>query len=45
MFKSTNALRLDESLDQMKQKFEAQRDKEFAAHVCVKRPRSSAAKD
>jgi hypothetical protein len=29
---------LDESLDEMKQKYEAQRDKEFAAHVCVKHP-------
>jgi hypothetical protein len=24
------------SLDEMKRKYEAQRDKEFAAHVCVK---------
>jgi len=23
----------------MKEKYEAQRDKEFAAHVCAKRPR------
>jgi len=37
MFKPSSAL-LDESLYRMKQKFEAQRDKEFAAHVCVKRP-------
>ena len=29
---------LDESLDEMKQKFEAQRGKEFAAHVCAERP-------
>ena len=29
------------SLDEMKQRFEAQRDKEFAAHVCVKPPRPS----
>jgi hypothetical protein len=28
-----------ESLDEMKQKYEAQRDNEFAAHVCVKHPR------
>ena len=35
MFKPSSAL-LDESLYRMKQKFEAQRDKEFAAHVCVK---------
>ena len=37
MFKPSSAL-LDESLDRMKQKYEAQRDKEFAAHVCVKNP-------
>jgi hypothetical protein len=37
MFKSASAL-LDESLDRLKQKYEAQRDKEFAAHDCVKRP-------
>jgi len=29
-----------ESLDEMKQKYEGQRDKEFAAHVCVKHPRA-----
>jgi hypothetical protein len=29
------------SLDEMKQGYEAQRDKEFAAHVCVKPPRAS----
>jgi hypothetical protein len=27
------------SLNEMKMKYEAQRDKEFAAHVCVKNPR------
>jgi hypothetical protein len=37
MFKPSSAL-LDESLDRMKEKYAAQRDKEFAAHVCVKRP-------
>src|SRR5467141_86443 len=37
MFQPSSAL-LDESLDRMKEKYEAQRDKEFAAHVCVKRP-------
>ena len=26
-----------ESLDDMKRKYEAERDKEFAVHVCVKR--------
>jgi hypothetical protein len=36
MFKPTTAL-LHESLDQMKEKFEAERGKEFVAHVCVKR--------
>jgi hypothetical protein len=29
------------SLDEMKQKYEAQRDKEFAAHVCVKHMRGA----
>jgi hypothetical protein len=29
-----------DSLDEMKRKYEAQRDKEFAAHVCVKRSHS-----
>jgi hypothetical protein len=37
VFKPSSAL-LDESLDEMKQKFEAQRGKEFAAHVCAERP-------
>jgi hypothetical protein len=37
MFRPSSAL-LDESLDRMKEKYAAQRDKEFAAHVCVKRP-------
>jgi hypothetical protein len=32
---------VDESLDEMKQKYEGQRDKEFAAHVCVKHPRTT----
>jgi hypothetical protein len=40
MFKPSNAL-LHESMDQMKQKFEAQRGKEFAAHVCAERPRAA----
>jgi hypothetical protein len=34
-FKPANAL-VGGSLDEMKQRYEAQRDKEFAAHVCVK---------
>ncbi len=33
-----------ESLDEMKQKFEAQCDKEFAAHICVKHPRATGPK-
>jgi hypothetical protein len=40
MFKPSGAL-VGESLDDMKQKYEAQRDKEFAAHVCVKHPRAA----
>jgi hypothetical protein len=28
------------SLDEMKMKYESQRDKEFAAHLCAKHPRS-----
>ena len=43
MFKPSGAP-LDESLDEMKQKYEAQRDKEFAAHVCVKHPRVTSPK-
>ena len=37
VFKPSSAL-LRESRNEMKQTFEAQRDKEFAAHVCVKHP-------
>jgi hypothetical protein len=33
-----------ESLDDMKRKYEAQRDQEFAAHVCVKHPRAAVSK-
>jgi hypothetical protein len=32
------------SLDEMKQNYETQRDKEFVAHLCVKHPGASAAK-
>jgi len=32
---------LHESLDEMKQKYEDQRDKEFAAHVCAKHSRAT----
>jgi hypothetical protein len=40
VFKPFSAL-VGESLDEMKQKHEAQRDKEFAAHGCVKHPRAT----
>ena len=33
------------TLDEMKKKYEAERDKEFAAHFCVNHPRSERAKD
>lgn len=39
-FKSANTL-VGGSLDEMKQRYEIQRDKEFAAHVCVKLPKAS----
>jgi hypothetical protein len=35
LFKPSSAL-VGETLDEMKRKYEALRDKEFAAHVCVK---------
>jgi hypothetical protein len=28
------------TLDEMKAKYEAERDKEFAAHICLKRPKA-----
>ncbi len=40
VFKPAGAL-VGESLDEMKQKYEAQRDKEFAVHVCVKHPKAA----
>jgi hypothetical protein len=43
MFNPSGAL-FDESLDEMKRKYEAQRDKEFAAHVCAKHPRATSPK-
>jgi hypothetical protein len=43
VFKLSGAL-VGESLDEMMQKYEAQRDKEFAAHVCVKHPRATGPK-
>jgi hypothetical protein len=33
------------TLDEMKKKYEAERDKEFAAHDCVNHPRPERAKD
>jgi hypothetical protein len=39
-FKPAGTL-VGESLDEMKQKYEAQRDKEFSAHVCVKHARAA----
>jgi hypothetical protein len=35
-FKPSGAL-VGDSIDEMKRKYEAQRDKEFAAHTCVNR--------
>ena len=43
VFKPADALGTG-SLDEMKQKYEAQRDKEFVAHVCDKRPRATGPK-
>ncbi|MGC2764086.1 MAG: hypothetical protein WB607_01155 [Candidatus Acidiferrum sp.] len=40
IFKSSGAL-IGNSLDEMKQKYEADRDKEFAAHVCGKFPKAN----
>jgi hypothetical protein len=33
------------SLDEMKQKYEERRDKDFAAHVCTEHPRPKNTKD
>jgi hypothetical protein len=38
VFKSTGAL-VGKSLDEMKQAYELERDKEFAAHVCQQHPK------
>jgi hypothetical protein len=43
MFKPSEAL-TGESLDELKEKYEAQREKDFAAHVCVKHPRTTSPK-
>jgi len=43
VFKPSGAL-VGESLDEMKRKYEAERDTEFATHVCAKHPRATAPK-
>jgi hypothetical protein len=43
VFVSSGAL-IGESLDEMKRNYEAQRDREFAAHVCVQYPRAPSKK-
>jgi hypothetical protein len=40
VFEASGGL-VDESLEKMKQNYEVQRDKEFAAHVCEKHPRAT----
>jgi hypothetical protein len=40
VFKPSGAL-VGESLDEMKEKYEAQRDKEFEAHICDKHRRDA----
>ena len=40
VFKSTSPF-VGRSLDKMKETYEAERDKEFAAHVCAKFPRAN----
>jgi hypothetical protein len=40
VFEASGVL-VGESLDKMKQNYEVQRDKEFAAHVCAKHPRTA----
>jgi hypothetical protein len=43
MFKTSSAL-VGESLDEMKRKYEAQRDEDFAAHGLCQAPKSHEAK-
>jgi len=43
-FKPSGTL-VGESLDEMKRQFEAQLDKEFAAHVCAEAPKRPSSKD
>ena len=40
VFNASGAL-VGDSLDEMKQKYEAQRDKEFAAHLCADLPKAT----
>jgi hypothetical protein len=40
VFNPSGAL-VGQLLDEMKHKYEAQRDKEFAAHVCAEHPRAA----
>ena len=40
VFKTTGPF-IGKSLDKMKQAYEAERDKQFAAHICVKFPKAS----
>jgi hypothetical protein len=40
VFSPSGAL-VGESLEEMKRRYEAQRDKEFAAHVCAEHPRAT----
>ena len=41
---NSSGVPVGESLDDMKREYEAQRDKEFAAHVCAKHPRATSPK-
>jgi len=43
VFQPSGAL-FGQSLDEMKRNYEAQRDKEFAAHLCAKHPKTHEAK-
>ena len=44
MFKPTGPF-VGNTLDEMMRKYKAQRDKEFAAHVCTETPQSHESKD
>jgi hypothetical protein len=43
LFRPLDAV-VGDSLDEMKQKYEARRDKEFAAHLCAEHPRAASPK-